>query len=51
MLGQCYGSVCDTESVYSLFTREMHEMPCGKRSLARPRYMWEVILKGVMCDV
>jgi hypothetical protein len=28
--------------------REMHEMPHGKRSLARPRYMWELILKGVI---
>ena len=26
----------------------IREMPHGKRSLARPRYMWEVILKGVI---
>jgi hypothetical protein len=30
------------------FIREMHEMLHGKRSLVRPRYMWEVILKGVI---
>ena len=28
--------------------KEMHEMPCGKRSLMRPRYIWEVIFKGVI---
>jgi hypothetical protein len=28
--------------------REMHEMPHGKRPLARLKYEWEVILKGVI---